>query len=187
MSNLSRVLTSKELISVVGRYRSENRKIVFTNGCFDLLHIGHVTYLEEAKKLADVLIVGVNSDASVSKLKGPSRPLQNESDRSHILAALKAVDHTVVFSEETPLELIKSIKPDVLVKGGDWKIEQIVGSDFVMSYGGTVKSLGFVAPATQEKGRTRAVAQTTACASAIALLGMPVVRRCKAALSIAAI
>ena len=145
MSNSARVLTAADLNSVVGRYKKENKKIVFTNGCFDLLHIGHVTYLEEAKKLADVLIVGVNSDSSVSKLKGPSRPLQNESDRSRILAALKAVDHTVVFSEETPLELIKSIKPDVLVKGGDWKIDQIVGSDFVLSYGGEVKSLNFVA------------------------------------------
>lgn len=145
MSNSARVLTAADLNSVVGRYKKENKKIVFTNGCFDLLHIGHVTYLEEAKKLADVLIVGVNSDSSVSKLKGPSRPLQNESDRSRILAALKAVDHTVVFSEETPLELIKSIKPDVLVKGGDWKIDQIVGSDFVLSYGGQVKSLNFVA------------------------------------------
>ena len=143
--SLARVLTSGDLKSVVGRYRSENKKIVFTNGCFDLLHIGHVTYLEEAKKLADILIVGVNSDASVSKLKGPSRPLQNENDRSRILAALKAVDHTVIFSEDTPLELIKAVKPDVLVKGGDWKIEQIVGSDFVMSYGGSVQSLNFVA------------------------------------------
>lgn len=142
---MARVLTFSDLKSVVGRYRSENRKIVFTNGCFDLLHIGHVTYLEEAKKLADILIVGVNSDSSVAKLKGPSRPLQNENDRARILAALKAVDHTVIFSEETPLELIKAVKPDVLVKGGDWKIEQIVGSDFVMSYGGAVQSLNFVA------------------------------------------
>ena len=145
MSKGPRVLTLSDLKAVVGGYRKENKKIVFTNGCFDLLHIGHVTYLEEAKKLADVLIVGVNSDSSVSKLKGPSRPLQNENDRSQILAALKAVDHTVIFSEETPLELIKAVKPDVLVKGGDWKIEQIVGSDFVLSYGGVVKSLNFVA------------------------------------------
>lgn len=145
MSDIKRVLSFGELKAVVGRYRSENKKIVFTNGCFDLLHIGHVTYLEEARALGDVLIVGVNSDASVSKLKGPSRPLQNESDRSCILAALKAVDHTVIFSEETPLELIKEITPDVLVKGGDWKIDQIVGSDFVLKNGGEVKSLNFVA------------------------------------------
>lgn len=144
MPNLPRVLNSDNLKKVIENYRSENKKIVFTNGCFDLLHIGHVTYLEEAKKLADILIVGVNSDSSVKVLKGPTRPIQNEHDRSEILAALKAVNHTVIFSEDTPLNLIKQIKPDVLVKGGDWKIEQIVGSDFVMSYGGQVKSLNFV-------------------------------------------
>ncbi|MCC2679232.1 MAG: ADP-heptose synthase [Pseudobdellovibrio sp.] len=144
MRNLPRVLNDSNLGSLVESYKKENKKIVFTNGCFDLLHIGHVTYLEEAKKLGDVLIVGINTDASVRILKGPTRPIQNENDRSEILAALKAVDHTILFGEETPLNLIKSIKPDVLVKGGDWKIEQIVGSDFVMSYGGQVKSLNFV-------------------------------------------
>ena len=144
LSKSERVLTEANLNAVVEQYKSQNKKIVFTNGCFDLLHIGHVSYLEEAKKLGDVLIVGINTDASVKKLKGPSRPIQNENDRCAILAALKAVDHTVLFSEETPLNLIKKIKPDVLVKGGDWKIEQIVGSDFVMSYGGNVYSLNFV-------------------------------------------
>lgn len=144
MPSPSRVLNESNLASQVEGYKKSNKKIVFTNGCFDLLHIGHVTYLEEAKKLGDVLIVGINTDASVRVLKGPARPIQNENDRSEILAALKAVDHTILFSEDTPLNLIKKIKPDVLVKGGDWKIEQIVGSDFVMSYGGQVKSLNFV-------------------------------------------
>lgn len=144
MANFPRVLTTANLTECTDLYRSEKKKIVFTNGCFDLLHIGHVTYLEEAKKLGDILIVGINTDASVSKLKGPTRPIQNEKDRSEILAALKSVDHTILFSEETPLNLIKLIKPDVLVKGGDWKIEQIVGSDFVLSYGGSVQSLNFV-------------------------------------------
>lgn len=144
MSKLPRVLNSENLSGAVEQIRSENKKIVFTNGCFDLLHIGHITYLEEAKKLGDVLIVGVNSDDSVKKLKGPTRPIQNESDRSQILAALKAVDHTILFAEDTPLKLIKTIKPDILVKGGDWKIDQIVGSDFVISTGGQVKSLNFV-------------------------------------------
>lgn len=144
MPNANRVLNSSSIKSRLDQYRSENKKIVFTNGCFDLLHIGHITYLEEAKKLGDVLIVGINSDASVAKLKGPTRPIQNESDRSQILAALKAVDHTIIFSEETPLALIESVKPDVLVKGGDWKTNQIVGSDFVLSYGGAVRSLNFV-------------------------------------------
>lgn len=139
-----RVLDSSTLLNTVKHYRSQNKKIIFTNGCFDLLHIGHVSYLEEAKKLGDILIVGINSDDSVKKLKGPTRPIQNEHDRAEILAALKAVDHCILFSDETPLNLIKTIQPDVLVKGGDWKIEQIVGSEFVLSYGGLVKSLNFI-------------------------------------------
>lgn len=122
----------------------EKKKIVFTNGCFDWLHVGHVRYLQQAKSQGDVLVVGVNSDASVSRLKGPTRPVQTENDRAEILAGLGAVDFTAIFSEDTPLELIKVVKPDVLVKGGDWKIESIVGADFVQSYGGSVKSLQFV-------------------------------------------
>lgn len=141
---LPRVLKSNTLVETLTQLRTGNKKIVFTNGCFDLLHVGHIVYLEEAKKLGDVLIVGINTDESVRKLKGPNRPIQNENDRCEILAALKAVDHTILFSEETPLNLIKIIKPDILVKGGDWKIEQIVGSEFVLSYGGIVKSLNYV-------------------------------------------
>ncbi len=145
MSNpVPRVLSGDQLNQVIAEYRQQNKKIVFTNGCFDLLHIGHVRYLEEAKKLGDILIVGINTDASVQKLKGPTRPIQNENDRAEILAALKSVDHTVLFGEETPLNLIQQIIPQVLVKGGDWKIEQIVGSDFVLSRGGKVLSLQFV-------------------------------------------
>jgi len=144
MPNSPRVLNDSNLAAQIEAYKKANKKIVFTNGCFDLLHIGHVTYLEEAKRQGDVLIVGVNTDASVRVLKGPTRPIQNENDRCEILAALKAVDHSILFSEDTPLNLIKKIRPDVLVKGGDWKLEQIVGSDFVMSYGGQVKSLHFV-------------------------------------------
>ena len=120
------------------------KKIVFTNGCFDLLHVGHVRYLQEARSLGDLLFVGVNSDASVKKLKGPERPLQNENDRAEILLALKCVDFVSIFDEPTPLELIQVVRPQVLAKGGDWKIEQIVGSDFVQSYGGSVRSLQFV-------------------------------------------
>lgn len=132
------------LSEVVESYRRQGKKIVFTNGCFDLLHIGHVRYLEEAAKLGDVLIVGINTDASVQKLKGPTRPIQNESDRAEILASLKAVDHTVLFGEETPYNLIKQILPNVLVKGGDWKPDQIVGSDIVLANKGEVKSLLFI-------------------------------------------
>lgn len=122
----------------------QGKKVVFTNGCFDLLHVGHVRYLQEAKRLGDLLVVGVNSDASVKVLKGASRPIQNENDRAEILAALGCVDFTVIFTEETPANLIKEVKPDFLVKGGDWKIDQIVGADFVQSYGGQVLSLNFI-------------------------------------------
>lgn len=143
-SALPKVLTDHQLEAAVADFKKAGKKIVFTNGCFDLLHIGHVRYLEQAKSLGDILIVGINSDASVRELKGPTRPIQNENDRAEILASLKAVDHTVLFTEQTPINLVKLIKPDVLVKGGDWKIEQIVGWDYVQAYGGTVKSLQFV-------------------------------------------
>jgi D-glycero-beta-D-manno-heptose 1-phosphate adenylyltransferase len=133
----------KELSSKLEILR-KNNKIVFTNGCFDLLHIGHVRYLQQARELGDILVVGLNTDASVKKLKGPTRPIQNENDRAEILAALSCVSFTCLFDEETPAELIREIKPDFLVKGGDWKPEQIVGSDFVQSYGGQVRSLNFV-------------------------------------------
>lgn len=138
------VLNEKTLSTTVTSLKAQNKKIVFTNCCFDLLHVGHVRYLQQAKSLGDCLIVGINTDKSVQKLKGPTRPIQNENDRAEILASLHAVDHTILFAEETPLELIKKIKPDFLVKGGDWKIPQIVGSDFVLSYGGFVRSLQFV-------------------------------------------
>ena len=145
MSNLfPKVLNSENLEPALQTYKNKNLKVVFTNGCFDLLHIGHVRYLEEAASLGDILIVGINTDASVQKLKGPTRPIQNENDRAEILASLKSVQHTILFGEETPLELIQKIKPDVLVKGGDLAIPQIVGSDFVLKNGGKVLSLQFV-------------------------------------------
>lgn len=133
--------------SEVSQYLSslrQNKKIVFTNGCFDLLHIGHVRYLQEARSLGDVLVVGVNSDASVKRLKGPQRPLQREEDRAEILAALACVDFAVIFEEDTPYELIRLINPQVLVKGGDWTPDKIVGSDLVLAQGGVVRSLHFV-------------------------------------------
>ena len=120
-----------------------NKKIVFTNGCFDIVHVGHVQMLIEAKKQGDYLIVGLNSDASVKRLKGNSRPINRELDRKFLLENLKPVDEVVIFEEDTPLELIKKIKPNVLVKGGDWSIDQIVGADFVLENGGEVKSLIF--------------------------------------------
>ena len=121
-----------------------NKKIVFTNGCFDILHAGHVSYLNEAKDQGDILIVGLNSDASVKRLKGSERPINNEKNRKFVLENLKSIDMVVIFEEDTPLNLIKSIMPNVLVKGGDWKPEQIVGSDIVLQDGGEVKSLSFV-------------------------------------------
>ncbi|HEY8272819.1 MAG TPA: D-glycero-beta-D-manno-heptose 1-phosphate adenylyltransferase [Pseudobdellovibrionaceae bacterium] len=134
----------EKISSALALLKAQNKKIVFTNGCFDLLHVGHVRYLQEAKKLGDVLVIGVNSDASIKRLKGPARPVQTEEDRAEILAALGCVDFTVIFTEDTPKNLIEAVKPDVLVKGGDWKIDQIVGSDFVLMNGGKVLSLQFV-------------------------------------------
>lgn len=123
--------------------KNKGKKIVFTNGCFDILHLGHVEYLNEAKAQGDLLIVAINSDASVRELKGPDRPINNEEDRKKMLLNLKAVDCVQIFTEQTPLEIIKLIDPQVLVKGGDWKPDQIVGSDYVLSHGGEVKSLMF--------------------------------------------
>lgn len=141
---MGQVLTSQIIESTLAPLRSKGKKIVFTNGCFDLLHIGHVRYLQQARALGDYLVVGVNSDNSVRRLKGPSRPVQNENDRAEILAALEAVSFTIIFDEDTPENLITAVHPDVLVKGGDWKIADIVGAPFVLSYGGKVMSLQFV-------------------------------------------
>jgi len=124
--------------------KRQSQKIVFTNGCFDLLHVGHIRYLKDAKEQGDLLFIGLNSDQSVKKLKGPSRPIQPENERAEILAALEVVEFVCVFNEDTPFELIQQVKPHVLVKGGDWAVKDIVGSDFVMSYGGEVKSLKFI-------------------------------------------
>lgn len=124
--------------------KNEGKKIVFTNGCFDIIHKGHVTYLNEAKKLGDILIIGLNSDASVKRLKGPERPINNELDRQYVMSQLKPVDFVEIFTEDTPLNLILKIKPKVLVKGGDWKIDQIVGGKEVIQNGGDVFSLNFV-------------------------------------------
>lgn len=130
----------------LNKFLSENKgkKIVFTNGCFDILHRGHVTYLAEARKLGDLLVVGVNSDASVKRLKGPERPINNEEDRKYVLSQLKSVDFCEIFTEDTPLNLILKVQPKVLVKGGDWKIDQIVGGKEVIADGGDVFSLNFV-------------------------------------------
>jgi rfaE bifunctional protein nucleotidyltransferase chain/domain len=126
---------------LVANLKRKGQKIVFTNGVFDILHYGHVNYLSLARKMGDVLIVGLNSDSSVRKFKSKGRPIQREKDRAGILAALRPVDYVIIFSEETPEKLIKAIKPDILVKGADYKLNQIVGADFVKSYGGRVKRI----------------------------------------------
>lgn len=125
-------------------WKKKNKKIVFTNGCFDIIHSGHIKYLFEAKKLGEKLIIGLNSDYSVRKLKGESRPVNSQESRAEVLAFMGDVDMVIVFDQDTPIELIKSILPDVLVKGGDWKINQIVGSDIVLNNNGLVKSLSFI-------------------------------------------
>jgi rfaE bifunctional protein nucleotidyltransferase chain/domain len=122
----------------------QEQKVVFTNGCFDILHVGHVDYLEKAATKGDKLIVALNTDASVSKLKGPTRPINDELARARIIAALSFVDAVVFFSEDTPLSLIKQLIPDVLVKGSDYKISNIVGADIVMQNGGKVETIEFV-------------------------------------------
>ncbi len=121
----------------------KSKKIVFTNGCFDILHIGHIKYLEQAKKLGDILVVGVNTDESVKRLKGDKRPINRLNERMIMLDALKSVDFVTYFDEDTPYNLIDEIRPHILVKGGDWKVEDIVGSDIVLKNGGKVLSLNF--------------------------------------------
>ena len=123
---------------------NRDKKIVFTNGCFDILHSGHVAYLNEAKKQGDLLFVGLNSDDSIKRLKGETRPINKELDRKFLLENLRCIDCVEVFSEDTPYELIKEIQPNLLVKGGDWKVEQIIGHDIVLANGGEVRSLLFV-------------------------------------------
>jgi len=132
------------LARILQGLRSKGRRIVFTNGCFDILHPGHVAYLEKASRMGDILVVGLNSDASVRAIKGKTRPINNEDDRAYVLSALGFVDYVTVFGEATPELLIKKLKPDVLVKGGDWKIRDIVGGDFVKSRGGRVANIKFV-------------------------------------------
>ncbi len=133
-----------DLQNQVNIWKEEGLKIVFTNGCFDLLHLGHISYLKEARSLGDKLIVAINSDASVSKLKGSHRPINDEATRMGILSSFYFIDAVITFSEDTPIDLIKALLPDVLVKGGDWSIDQIVGSNEVIEAGGMVKSLKFI-------------------------------------------
>lgn len=140
-----KVLTTAHLIPLLDQARRDKKRIVFTNGCFDLMHIGHTRYLQAAKALGDVLVVGVNSDASVKSLKkAPDRPIVGEGQRAEVVAALASVDYVVVFAEPDPLNLITAVQPDVLVKGGDWAIDRIIGREVVERRGGTVKTIPLV-------------------------------------------
>lgn len=139
-----KICTLEQAINQVEKWQSEGKKIVFTNGCFDIVHLGHIDYLEKARNLGDKLVLGLNTDASVNRLKGPTRPVVNEFARSRMMAAFEFVDTVILFDEPTPLQVIEQVKPDILVKGDDYTVETIVGSDFVLAKGGEVKTISLV-------------------------------------------
>jgi len=136
-----KIVTTRALRAAVRSAKRRGRRVVFTNGCFDLLHVGHIRYLEQAKRLGDLLIVAVNADRSVRRIKGPHRPVVPQAQRAEIVAALGCVDYVVLFSTATPLPLIARIRPDILVKGGDWSVERIVGKAEVEASGGRVRTI----------------------------------------------
>ena len=138
------ITSIQEFLEIRKKIKEKNQNIIFTNGCFDIIHRGHIEYLNEAKSLGDVLIVGLNSDSSVRKLKGEKRPVNKELDRATVLDNIKCVDYVIIFGEDTPYNLIKKVLPDILVKGGDWKPTEIVGADIVLNNGGQVKSLKYI-------------------------------------------
>jgi rfaE bifunctional protein nucleotidyltransferase chain/domain len=140
----TKIKTVPELLPLLGILRAAGKKIVFTNGCFDLIHTGHTRYLAKARSFGDLLIVGVNNDASVRRIKGEKRPITAEADRMETLAALESVQYVVLFDEPDPHRLISELRPDVLVKGGDWPIEKIIGRDIVEAGGGQVVSVGYI-------------------------------------------
>lgn len=139
-----KIISKEELIKVSFREHYFNKKIVFTNGCFDILHLGHIYYLNKARSLGDILIIGLNSDASVKNLKGDMRPINQQKARAQLLAALLCTDYITIFEEDTPLELIKIVRPDILVKGGDYTPDKIAGADFVRSYGGSIQIIPYL-------------------------------------------
>jgi D-beta-D-heptose 7-phosphate kinase/D-beta-D-heptose 1-phosphate adenosyltransferase len=139
-----KVKTQDELIPILDTLRKKGKKVVFTNGCFDILHVGHVRYLKEAKGYGDMLIVAVNSDSSVKSIKGDKRPIVSQSERAEVVAGLEMVDYVTMFDEDTPYNLIKKLQPDVLIKGGDWTIDKIVGRDIVEARGGKVIAIPFI-------------------------------------------
>ncbi len=138
------VLDLSQLSSIVDSLKQAGKRIVFTNGCFDIIHVGHVRYLKEARSLGDVLVVGLNSDESVRAIKGMSRPIVPQGERAEVLSSLRDVDYVVIFNEPDPYNTIVALRPDILVKGGDWSIENIIGRDIVESYGGKVCTIPFI-------------------------------------------
>ncbi len=138
MMTSDKIVTLENARKIIAGWRVKGQKIVFTNGCFDIVHAGHIHLLESAKSLGDRLVVGINSDASIRRLKGPDRPIQDEHTRTVVMAALLVVDLVIVFEEDTPLAMIETLLPDVLIKGGDWKENEIVGADVVTSHGGKI-------------------------------------------------
>ena len=142
--SVRKIKTLEEIVHLRTRFRESGKKLVFTNGCFDLLHIGHVRYLNQARSMGDALVVGVNSDSSVRIIKGDLRPVVPESERAEIIAALSSVDYVFIFADPTPQRVIDAIVPDVLVKGGEYKVEDIVGYDVVKGKGGTVLTIDMV-------------------------------------------
>ena len=144
MDTKTKILTVKALKKIIAQQRKAGKKITFTNGCFDILHAGHISYLEAARKNDRILIVCLNSDKSVRTIKGPQRPIVAEGYRARLLAALQCVDYVTIFDEDTPYELIKALKPDILIKGADWKTEEVVGYDVVKKNGGKLELLEYV-------------------------------------------
>ncbi|MGV3707054.1 MAG: D-glycero-beta-D-manno-heptose 1-phosphate adenylyltransferase [Arcticibacter sp.] len=155
----NKILSLPEILKLVKVWKFQEKKIVFTNGCFDLLHLGHIDYLAQAAALGNKLIIGLNTDASVSRIKGPSRPITDQQSRAALIAALFFVDAVVLFDEPTPADLIAAIKPDILVKGADYTIDQIVGADTVLASGGEVKTIplidGYSTTAIEKKIRSQ--------------------------------
>lgn len=141
---MGKVVLRSEISKLISDLKSQNKTIVFTNGCFDILHVGHVKYLQKSSEFGDILIVGLNSDSSVKKLKGDSRPINNEKDRAYILCALSVVDYVVIFEENSPVELLETIKPDIYTKGADYTVETLPEAPIVIKNGGHVEFIDFV-------------------------------------------
>jgi rfaE bifunctional protein nucleotidyltransferase chain/domain len=145
------IVSLPELVPIVAGLKQAGRRIVFTNGCFDILHVGHVRYLKSARALGGILIVGLNSDKSVKRIKGDKRPIVPERERAEVLSSIRFVDYVVLFDEPDPYNTIAAVKPDILVKGGDWSLENIVGRDIVESYGGEVHTIPFIEGASSSR------------------------------------